>query len=141
ARPDGDATDEVARAVDGIDDPAKAGLARLVAKFLAQEPVVGKRFEERRADYLFRLAVGNGHGRLVLFPLDGQAAVEVTEGDGASLPRGFLGGFIAGTPLRIHERPPFLLGRRRLGRKPFSRSRASAHAASSGSRGTAGSSW
>src|SRR5262249_58499909 len=121
--------DEVARAVDGVDDPAEAGRARPVAVLLAEEAVVGERPAQGGADGLLGLAVGDGDGALVLLPLDGQLGVEVAERQPAGLAGGLLGGLVAGAPLRIHERPPFRRVRRG-GRSPFLRSKASAQASS-----------
>ena len=44
--PDRDATHEAARAVDGVDDPAKTGGARLIARLLTQECVFWKSTEQ-----------------------------------------------------------------------------------------------
>ena len=41
-RPDGDAADKAAGAVDGIDDPAIAGRAAQVAKLFTEKTVAGK---------------------------------------------------------------------------------------------------
>src|SRR5262249_48980235 len=63
--PNRDAADEVARAVDRIDDPAITGCARLFTMFFSEETVAGKSRQESRAKQSLGLAVGQGNRALV----------------------------------------------------------------------------
>lgn len=55
------AGDEGARAVDGIEHPAKGVRAFFGAVFFAQDAVAGAAFADQRAHHRFRFAVGGGH--------------------------------------------------------------------------------
>jgi len=74
----------IARAIDGVDDPA-APVARLHQRaFFTQHTIVGKMAGQQSGDGALAFAVGHGHGRLVLFGVDGnsslQAACDVSGG-------------------------------------------------------------
>src|SRR5262249_37471277 len=104
--PDRDAADEVARAVDGVDDPAEAGGAGRVPELFAEEAVLRKRRVQRRPQRLFRLAVGDGDGALVRLPFDLKVSVEVADRDLSGPASGFDGHFVAVTPFGVQGTSP-----------------------------------
>ena len=101
-RPQGNAADETARAVDGINDPAKAGRAGPLAVFLAEKGIVRKLAEQQRAQERFGVAVGGGHRALVGFPFDLNFAGEIALGELRGLPRRIDGSVVAIAPLWVH---------------------------------------
>ncbi len=56
--PKRNAADEIARAVDRIDDPSEAGIARSIARFLAQKAISGKGAQKASSQQGLRLAIG-----------------------------------------------------------------------------------
>ena len=81
--------DERFRAVDRIDDPAKAAGAGPVGQFFAQNRVLGKVFRDPLAKMLFGLPVGLGDRRVVALSLHQQTgAAKELQGD----PPGLAGG-------------------------------------------------
>src|SRR5437868_811240 len=64
--PHGDTPHETARAVDGVDDPAVAGGARLVANLFPKKTIMGKRPEKVVAQKLLRFTIGDGDRTVVL---------------------------------------------------------------------------
>src|SRR6266542_3634669 len=96
--PDGDAANEVLRAVDGVDDPPSLGTA-LRAELLAEDADVGEGPAEHRDDRLLRLAVGLGHRGEVGLHRDVERAVVIAE---RNLARG---------ARRVHGRGPVEGGR------------------------------
>ena len=104
------AAHEVAGAVDGIDDPAKAGIAGLFAVLLAEEGVLREGVDDAVAQERLGGAVAGGDGAAVELPLDvgGEVGgVAVGEEAGGDL-RGALGRLyrqlVARSPVGIHER-------------------------------------
>src|SRR5205823_13163323 len=79
--PVGDVADEAAGPVDRVDDPAVAGGPWRAAELLAEKAIAGERGRQSGAQRLLGVAVGNGDRAVVGLPLDGDVAVEVTEGD------------------------------------------------------------
>jgi len=75
----GHAAQVVVRAVDGIDDPAGGGPARVVAVLLAEDPVVGERRADPVAEHPLDPGVGHGDERRVRLARDLHVPVEVLE--------------------------------------------------------------
>jgi hypothetical protein len=85
--PERDAADEVAGAVDGIDDPLPGVLAGATAALFAEQ-AVGREFaRDLIEDQLFASAVGGGDGRFVGFGLSRDATALVIERKCAGLLR------------------------------------------------------
>ena len=59
--PGGNATHEIARAIDRVDNPAAAAAGFARRTLLAQDPVLGKRLLEQARDQLLVGAVRGGH--------------------------------------------------------------------------------
>ena len=100
--PDRDVAEKIARAVNRIDDPAIAGRAGGIARFLTQETVVGKLAQQGGSQQCLGLPVGHRHGTLVLLPFHGKVAVKVTQRQLAGLPGSSPSYFVAISPFRIH---------------------------------------
>jgi hypothetical protein len=80
----GNTADEGLRAVDGVDDPRVAGVARVVGKFLADETVVREVRRHGVAHGLLDLPIGLGNRGAVPLGLDREGGVlEVVLGQGA----------------------------------------------------------
>ena len=79
-RPDPDATDEVLRPVDGVDDPAHL-LRPAPAELLAEDAAVREGASEDLDDRLLGFAVGRGDRRVVGLLRDLEAAAEILERD------------------------------------------------------------
>ena len=88
-RPHAVATDKIASAVDGVDNPSASGVARRLPRpFLAKDAVVGKARHEFLDEQAFAVPVGRRHGRLVGFGLGGNPGAPVSERQFTGLPRG-----------------------------------------------------
>src|SRR5262245_23359026 len=75
------AADEVARAVDGIDDPAAAIAGLLGGGLFSEDPVVGEEVLDDAGDEALAIAVGHGDGGEVRLGLKADTLIAVAEGD------------------------------------------------------------
>ena len=71
------AAQEIARAVDGIDNPAAAIGSVLGGTLFAEQAVAGKSALHGVDDQTFAFAIGDGHGRAVWFVLGRDAAPQM----------------------------------------------------------------
>ncbi len=71
-RPGAGAPDEIARAIDGVYDPAPAIFRFPHGAFFAQQTVIGESGGETFHNELFTRFVGNGNGGFVGLDLDSQ---------------------------------------------------------------------
>src|SRR5262249_4713154 len=94
--------DEIARAVDRIDDPAVARCAELVAVLFTQKPVLGKLAEQSGSQQRFGVTIGDGDGAVILLPFDGHVDIEIAQGQLGGCFRCFNGCFVTRFPFGIH---------------------------------------
>src|SRR5262245_19296304 len=109
-RPDRHTANKAARAVDRIDDPAVAGIARRIARLLAQKTIFRKLAEKDGTQQVLGAAVGQRYGSTILFPFDTEAGIKVGERKLSRLPRCVLGNFVARAPIGVHYLPSFFRG-------------------------------
>ncbi len=71
--PEAIAANEIARAIDRVDDPAAAAGSGLARSLFAQDAVAGKLAFDGFADEALVFLVGNGNGRIVRLGFGGDA--------------------------------------------------------------------
>lgn len=98
-------SDERFGAVDGVDDPAEAAGAGLVAELFAQEPVGGERGGNRVADEPLGRLVRDRDRAVVGLVLDLECGFVVGAGEVAGLMGRAHGEIVAGAPVGVHATP------------------------------------